>query len=72
VSSAILSLTHGEAKADLILQYGEGTQNPSVMIENYSKDEQISLGDIQRFQDGESTSAALAPAKTGKTFKAKP
>ncbi len=65
MTSAIISLSHGEAKADLILQYGEGTADPSVMIENYSREEQIELGDIQRFADGESTPAALAPTETG-------
>ncbi len=50
--SAIISLSSGDkARADLILQYGDGTENPSVMIINHSGEAQIELGDIQRFRD---------------------
>jgi hypothetical protein len=51
--SAIISLSSGKASADLILQYGIGTQNPSVMIINHSGEAQIELGDIHRFTDDE-------------------
>jgi hypothetical protein len=58
MGSFIVTLTHGEASADLILQFGEGTENPSAMIENHSRTEQIKLGAIQRFPDQESKDAA--------------
>jgi hypothetical protein len=51
--SAIISLSSGKASADLILQYGMGTQNPSVMLINHSGEAQIELGDIHRFTDDE-------------------
>jgi hypothetical protein len=49
MDSVIIPLSHGEAQADLILQFGIGTENPSVMIENHSREEQIKMGEIQRF-----------------------
>jgi hypothetical protein len=51
--SAIITLSSGKASADLILQYGMGTQNPSVMLINHSGEAQIELGDIHRFTDDE-------------------
>jgi hypothetical protein len=52
MDSVIVTVSHDEAQADLILQFGEGTENPSVSIENHSRDEQIKLGAVQRFPGG--------------------
>jgi hypothetical protein len=49
MGSVIITLSHGKVLADLILQWGEGTDNPSVTIENHSREDQIELGPIQRF-----------------------
>jgi hypothetical protein len=49
--SAIISLSSGEARADLFLQYGPGTDDPSVLVINHCGDAQIDLGDIQRFPE---------------------
>ena len=71
--SAIISLSSGHAKADLILQFGVGTENPSVMIINHVGEETIEFGDIQRFSDEELEvkATALGPKTKGKTAKAK-
>lgn len=50
-STVTISLSHGDANADLFLQFGEGTDNPSVMIENHNGDERIAVGDIQRLPE---------------------
>jgi hypothetical protein len=57
MGSVIITLSHGEAQADMVLQFGEGTENPSVMIENHSREDQIKLGAIQRFPDQKEKSA---------------
>jgi hypothetical protein len=71
--SVIIGLKSGEAKADLILQFGAGTDNPSAMIINHSGEAEIELGDIQRFADDELEvkAAALAPETKRKNAEAK-
>ncbi len=51
MNTLIIPLSHGVASADLILQFGPGTENPSVMIQNHHAHELIELGEIQRFPD---------------------
>jgi hypothetical protein len=75
--SAIISLSSGEARADLILQYGQGTDNPTVLLINHSGEAQIELGDVQRFKDeerivSEKPSATLPQSKTVVTVEARP
>jgi hypothetical protein len=75
--SAIISLSSGKARVDLIVQYGQGTENPSVMLINHSGEEQIELGDINRFTDeepmkSERTAPALPQTKIVTTVEAKP
>ena len=61
--SAIISLSSGDARADLIVQYGPGTETPSVLIINHSGEAQIELGDIQRFADEDPKASAAARPK---------
>ena len=42
-----IDVRHAGSKATLILEFGPGTEEPSVMIENYSRDA-ILLGEIRR------------------------
>lgn len=49
MNTVIVPISHGEASADLIFQFGEGTEDPSVMLNNRNRMEQIKLGEIQRF-----------------------
>jgi hypothetical protein len=75
--SAIISLSSGAARADLIVQYGQGTENPSVLLINHVGEAQIDLGDINRFSDEEPVikeriAAALPKAKIVTTVETKP
>ena len=74
MNSIIISVSHGEALADLFLQFGEGTEDPSVLLENHNQREQIKLGEIQRFpgmdrkerlSSGATKSTAQRQARTG-------
>jgi hypothetical protein len=45
-----IDVSHGEAKATLTLESGPGTDDPSVLLTNHSR-EAIVLGEVRRFSD---------------------
>lgn len=45
-----IDVSHEKAKATLTLEFGEGTDNPSVVLTNHDRDP-IVLGEVRRFTD---------------------